>query len=64
MNLILIRYRGDNTKGQLGDGTTTSNNVPVAVNMTGVFNGKTVTDIACGELHSLALTSDGKLYSW
>jgi alpha-tubulin suppressor-like RCC1 family protein len=64
MNLILTPYRGANSKGQLGDGTATSRNVPVAVDMTGVLSGKTVTDIACGELHSLALTSDGKLFSW
>jgi len=59
---------GDNGAGQLGDGTTTTRTSPVAVNMSGVLAGKTVTALAAGSgnsgTHSLALTSDGKVYGW
>jgi YD repeat-containing protein len=55
---------GDNNSGQLGDGTTTQRILPVAVNMSGVLLGKTVTSIASGAWHSLALTSEGKVYAW
>lgn len=34
---------GDNRDGTLGNGTNTSTNVPVPVNMNGVLKGKTVT---------------------
>ena len=55
---------GTNTYGQLGNGSTTNSGVPVAVDMTGVLAGKTVTHIVAGLSHSLVLTSDGGLYSW
>ena len=54
---------GRNYYGALGDGTTTSSSVPVAVDTTGVLSGKVVVAIAGGS-HCLALTSDGGLYSW
>ena len=55
---------GYNGLGQLGDGTTAIRSVPVAVTMTGALSGKTVTAIAGGARHSLALTSDGQLFAW
>ena len=55
---------GDNGYGQLGDGTTTRRHVPVAVNTSGVLAGETVTAISAGAIHSLALTSDGRVYAW
>lgn len=55
---------GSNSNGQLGNGSTTSSAVPVAVDMTGVLAGKTVTNIVAGFNHNLILTSDGGLYSW
>ena len=55
---------GDNHIGQLGDGTTTDSLSPVAVDMTGVLAGKTVTTISTGWSHTLALTSEGKVYAW
>lgn len=54
---------GDNTYGQLGNGTTTSSVTPVTVTG-GALAGKTVTAVAAGFFHSLALDSTGKLYSW
>jgi len=55
---------GRNNSGQLGNGTNTSSNVPVAVVTSGVLNGKTIIQIASGIFHSIALTSDGKVYTW
>ena len=55
---------GQNANGQLGNGTTANSSVPVAVTTTGVLNGKTVTSISAGTYHSLALASDGKVYTW
>ncbi|MFZ2277983.1 MAG: cadherin-like beta sandwich domain-containing protein [Prosthecobacter sp.] len=58
---------GSNNYGQLGDNTTTSRSVPVAVNTeSGVsaLAGKTVVALAAGESHSLALCSDGSVVAW
>ena len=54
---------GDNSSGQLGDNNGGNDStVPRAVN--GVLTGKTVTAISCGGFFCLALTSEGKVYSW
>ena len=54
--------------GQLGNNSTASSLVPVAVTATGVLSGKTVIAIAGGLNHSLnhslALCSDGTLAAW
>lgn len=55
---------GKNDSGQLGNGTVTDSNLPVAVSTVGALSGKTVIAIAAGEWHSLALTSDGRVFSW
>jgi len=55
---------GYNYNGQLGNGTTTLSNVPVAVNATGVLSGKLIVAVAAGGYHSLALCSDGTLAAW
>ncbi|NYT94742.1 Ig-like domain repeat protein [Salinispora sp. H7-4] len=52
---------GDNFRGQLGDGTTDDTTKPVAVKLP---PGTTVTAIAAGEDHSLAITSAGTALSW
>jgi len=53
---------GYNGTGELGNGTYTANSstpVPVALP-----SGVTATALAAGENHSLAIGSDGKVYSW
>jgi len=55
---------GYNGNGQLGNGTTTSSNVPVAVTTTGALAGKTIVAIAAGYYHSLAVSADGQVFAW
>jgi alpha-tubulin suppressor-like RCC1 family protein len=50
---------GDNTFGQLGDGTFTQRNVPAFAD---VPSG--VTQLGAGNRHSLALTSQGQVLDW
>ncbi len=59
-----LRAWGLNANGQLGDGTTASRNTPVMVrDIWGLpLNG--VVAIATGRFHSLALLSDGSIWSW
>lgn len=52
---------GDNTYGQLGTGDTRSIDSPTSI--TTAFEGKVVQIAALGN-HSLALTEDGRIYSW
>jgi alpha-tubulin suppressor-like RCC1 family protein len=54
-----VRAWGQNNRGQLGDGTTTDRNTPVAV-----FGLTNVIAIAAGLEHSLALRSDGSVWAW
>lgn len=51
---------GNNTEGQLGDGTTTSRSTPVTVS--GLASG--VSLIAAGYRHSCAATASGAAYCW
>ena len=55
---------GQNSDGQLGNGTTTSSSVPVAVAAGAIPPGTKITQIAAGGDHSLALSSTGQLYAW
>jgi alpha-tubulin suppressor-like RCC1 family protein len=52
---------GYNNVGQLGIGTTKNSKVPVLVHMPA---GVTVTGIAAGQFHCLAVTSTGAVYAW
>ena len=56
---------GDNTDGELGNGTSTSSLAPVMVATTGTaLAGRTVVAIAVGQYHNLALCADGTLVAW
>jgi len=50
---------GNNTNGQIGDGTTTSRNIPVKIGTAN--NWKTIT---AGWGHTVALKTDGSLWAW
>jgi alpha-tubulin suppressor-like RCC1 family protein len=50
---------GDNSHGELGDGTTTSSDVPVAV--TGLTG---VTAVSAGQEFSVAVLADGHVMTW
>ena len=50
--------------GQLGDGTIKDRLSPVSVNMSGVLNGKNIIQVAAGESHTIAVSSDGYVFSW
>ena len=51
---------GNNSCGQLGDGSTTRSYSPVKVKL----QGKKVIAIAAGGCHSLAITEQGECWSW
>ena len=55
---------GDNSHGQLGDGTTDNSSIPVAVNTDDALAGKTISRIAVGVFHTCAIASDGQVYCW
>ena len=58
---------GYNAYGQLGNNTTTTTHVPVNLNTTSgvsALYGKTVTWLAAGQSHSLALYLDGTVAAW
>ena len=54
-----VRCWGDNTLGQLGSGTLSSDSVPVAVS-----GNPALTQIAAGRAHSCGLTADGQAWCW
>jgi alpha-tubulin suppressor-like RCC1 family protein len=55
-----VRCWGDNSSGQLGNGTQTNSFTPVGV--TGITT--TATSVAAGDLHTCALLSDGTVRCW
>ncbi|MFZ1250805.1 MAG: hypothetical protein WAR37_05155 [Candidatus Microsaccharimonas sp.] len=55
---------GDNTNGRLGNNTTTASTSPVAVDTSGVMNGKTLTGLGVGVQHACVLSTDQNIYCW
>jgi hypothetical protein len=52
---------GSGVCGQLGHGNTMDGDAP---RMVSVLDGRAIAQVACGRSHSLALTSEGDVYSW
>jgi alpha-tubulin suppressor-like RCC1 family protein len=56
---------GSDTNGQLGNGATSGTQVsPVAVDISGLFSGKTIYSITTAENHTCAIASDSLSYCW
>ena len=55
---------GFNEFGQLGDGSTVSSSVPVAVDTSGALAGHTLTQITGGDNYTCALDAAGTAYCW
>jgi alpha-tubulin suppressor-like RCC1 family protein len=55
---------GYNTYGQLGNNSTTDSSIPVAVNTSGVLNGKTIKSISNKFSHTCVIASDNQAYCW
>ena len=56
---------GRNASGQLGNGTSTDSNIPVDI--TSRFNlasGEVISNLAAGTYHSLAYSSEGRVFGW
>ena len=59
---LLLFHRGKGDYFRLGHGHDSHQRSPKRV--MGYLAQKKVVDIACGSLHCLACTSDGKVYAW
>jgi uncharacterized repeat protein (TIGR02543 family) len=55
---------GLNGSGQLGNGTTTSHNTPTLIHVPNLQSGETIAQVTAGDSHSLAVTSQGRVYAW
>lgn len=55
---------GANSVGQLGNNSTTSSSVPVAVNVAGALSGKSISNVTTGVGHTCALATTGQAYCW
>ena len=55
---------GYDSYGELGNGSTTSSSVPVAVDTGGLLEGKVITQIYAGVWHTCALDAAGASYCW
>jgi alpha-tubulin suppressor-like RCC1 family protein len=53
---------GENVYGQLGDGTTTSQNTPTQTSSLGT--GRTAVEISLGKYHTCAILDDGSVSCW
>jgi alpha-tubulin suppressor-like RCC1 family protein len=55
---------GINGANQLGDGTTNQSRIPIRISAFGSLVSKTITSIACGEYHAMAIDTTGTLHAW
>jgi len=55
---------GRNLFGQLGNGTTTDRISPTLITFTGLQIGETIESVNAGDSHSLAVTTNGRVYAW
>ncbi len=55
---------GENSHGELGDGSTTNTLAPVRVKLSESLSNANVTAISAGGWHVLALTVDGEIWAW
>jgi alpha-tubulin suppressor-like RCC1 family protein len=55
---------GSNTSGRLGNGTTTQSLVPINISSFGTLAGVSVSSIDAGDVHSLAVDTNGGLHAW
>ncbi len=55
---------GYNNWGELGNNSTVTSNIPVAVNISGVLSGKTVKSITAAYYHTCIVASDNQAYCW
>ena len=55
---------GWNPYGQVGTGTTTNVSIPTLITLPGLHAGEVPTQVASSGFHSLALTSEGRLFVW
>ena len=60
----MAAWGGGINYGSLGNGSMSSSRVPVAVTVSPALLGKTVTAVAAGAVHNLALCSDGTVVGW
>jgi alpha-tubulin suppressor-like RCC1 family protein len=55
---------GNNSAGQVGDGTTTNRSSPVAVSQTGGLTSSNVISVGAGSNRGCAVISDGRTFCW
>jgi alpha-tubulin suppressor-like RCC1 family protein len=55
---------GWNGYGQLGDGTYNDRLTPTLINVPNLQSGETIAQVTAGSVHSLAVTTQGRVYAW
>ena len=63
-NLGIIYTWGDGSLGALGTGNTNSRNNPATISFTNLITNERIVAIEVGGTHSLALTSNGRVFGW